>query len=86
VYEIGLEGALAPVAASLIAPAGQTPFEFYCWDHDMIKPHKIGGVTDLKFEIATFPQTAIPREIRKSIKWNDQFCYIYTSGTTGNNF
>ena len=83
IYETGLEDSLASISASLMAPENQAPFQFYCWDHDLIQPHKIGGVTDLELDIAPFPTSSVPREIRKSIKWNDQFCYIYTSGTTG---
>ena len=83
IYDFALEGALAPVAASLMAPTNQTPFQFFCWNHDAQLSHKIGGVIDLEAEIAPFPQTSVPKKIRKSLNWNDQFCYIYTSGTTG---
>ena len=58
-------------------------FQFFCWNYDFQVPHSIGGVIDLEMEINSFPQTSVPREIRKNLNWNDQFCYIYTSGTTG---
>ena len=46
-------------------------------------PNLIHGTVDVEEGSTGFPETAIPRNIRKSIRWNDQFCYIYTSGTTG---
>ena len=77
IYETGLEDSLASISASLMAPENQAPFQFYCWDHDLIQPHKIGGVTDLELDIAPFPTSSVPREIRKSIKsW---LCFFLTS-------
>ena len=45
----------------------------------------IGGAINIEDTYQEFSQNAVPREIRKSINFNDQFCYIFTSGTTGKN-
>ncbi len=48
----------------------------------MANGHSI-KVKDIEEEIKDFPTDPVPKEIRKSIRWNDPMLYIYTSGTTG---
>ncbi len=58
-------------------------YQFFCIQNDGWKSHQLGGVTDIEREYRYFSEFPVPKEIRKSICWDDQLCYIYTSGTTG---
>ena len=51
----------------------------------MKNQNTIGGAINIEETYQAFSQNSVPREIRKSINFNDQFCYIFTSGTTGKN-
>ena len=52
-------------------------------DNESKVPNQIDGAVDVEEAFSGFPEVAVPRQIRKSVKWNDHFCYIFTSGTTG---
>ncbi len=52
-------------------------------DNESKVPNEIVGAVDIEEAFSGFPEVALPRKIRKSVRWNDHFCYIYTSGTTG---
>ena len=43
----------------------------------------IGGAINIEEAYQALSPNAVPRQIRKSIKFSDEFCYIFTSGTTG---
>ena len=43
----------------------------------------IGGAINIEEAYQALSPNAVPRQIRKSINFSDQFCYIFTSGTTG---
>ena len=58
--------------------------QFFCINNDLHEKNVIGGAIHLESVAQPFPVNGIPRKIRKSINWNDHFCYIFTSGTTGN--
>ena len=52
-------------------------------DNELKVPNQINGAVDVEEAFSGFPEVAVPRNIRKSVKWDDHFCYIFTSGTTG---
>ena len=52
-------------------------------DNESKVPNQIDGAVDVEEAFSGFPEVAVPRQIRKSVKWSDHFCYIFTSGTTG---
>ena len=52
-------------------------------DNESNVPNQIDGAVDIEGAFSGFPEVALPRKIRKSVKWDDHFCYIFTSGTTG---
>jgi len=83
VYQHKLEPVLAKVAANLVAPPEKELFQFFSINNESGIPNLIGNAVKVDEAFEGFPETALPRNIRKSVKWNDQFCYIYTSGTTG---
>ena len=81
VYQHDLENVVAPISANLITQ--KSPFQFFCVGNGFRMANKMGGVTDLDDAIRGFPEISVPRRVRKSFNWNDDFCYIFTSGTTG---